>query len=91
MSVQPIEPPAEHDVIRVGTSEAVVIPMDDYLRLRAIERHASPDEIEEAEIEAAIQAHERWIDAGRPGARSHDDVMNELLAASGGWSPPARA
>jgi hypothetical protein len=85
MSVQPIEPEPEHGVIRVGAS--VVIPMDDYLRLRAIERHASAGEIEEAEIEAAIQAHERWIAAGCPEAQSHDDVMNELLAPSGGWNP----
>lgn len=87
MSVQPIEPRPEHGVVRVGASEAVVIPMDDYLRLRAIERHASADEIEKAEIEAAIQAHDRWIADGCPGARSHDDVMNELLAPSGGWNP----
>jgi hypothetical protein len=58
--------------------------------LRAIERHASADEIEQAEIDAASQAHERWVVAGRPGARSHDEVMSELLAPSGGWTPPAR-
>lgn len=91
MSAQPVEPSPEHGVIRVGTSEAVVVPMDDYLRLRAIERHASAGEIEEAEIEAAVQAHDRWVAAGRPGARSHDEVMNELLAPSGGWTPPSRA
>lgn len=78
-------------MIRVGMSEAVVISMGDYLRFRAIERHASADEIEEAEIEASKQAHERWVAAGRPGARSHDDVMSELLAPSGGWTPPSRA
>ena len=87
MSVRPIEPQPEHGVIRVGASEAVVIPMDDYLRLRAIERHASAGEIEEAETEAATQAHERWLAAGCPGSQSHADVMNELLAPSGGWSP----
>ena len=90
MSAQPGEPRSEHDLIRVGRSEAVVVPMGDYLRLRAIERHASAEEIEQAEIEAADQAHERWVAAGRPGARSHDDVMGELLAPSGGWAPPAR-
>ena len=89
MSAQPIEP--EHDVIHVGTSEAVVVPLGDYLRLRAIERHASAAEIEEAEIEAAIEAHERWVAADRPGERSHDDVMNELLAPSGGRKPASRA
>jgi hypothetical protein len=91
MSAQPTEPQPGHDVIHVGTSEAVVIPMVDYLRFRAIERHASVGEIEEAEIEASNQAHERWVAAGRPGTRSHDDVMSELLAPSGGWTPPSRA
>lgn len=91
MSAQPSEPQPGHDVIRVGASEAVVVPMGDYLRLRAIERHASADEIEEAEIEAASQAHERWIAAGCPGAWSHDKVMSELLAPSGGWNPSSRA
>jgi hypothetical protein len=91
MSAQPIETLPEHDVIRVGTAEAVVIPVGDHLRFRAIERHASADEIEAAEIEAASQAHERWVAAGRPGARPHDDVMRELLAPSGGWTPPSRA
>ena len=42
-------------------------------------------------FDAAGQAHERWVAAGRPGARSHDDVMSELLTPSGGWTPPARA
>jgi len=86
MSAQPGEPKPEHDVIRVGASEAVVVPIGDYLRFRAFERYASADEIEQAEIEAASQAHERWVAAGRPGARSHDDVMSELLAPSGGWT-----
>ena len=91
MSAQPAEPQPEHDVIRVGTSEAVVVPMEDYLRLRAIERHASATEIEEAEIDAAIEAHERWTAAGCPGEMTHDDVMGELLAPSGGWAPASRA
>ena len=90
MSAQPAEPQAGHDVIHVGTSEAVVVPIGDCLRSRPIERHASADEIEEAEIEASNQAHEPWVAAGRPGTRSHDDVMSELLAPSGGWTPPSR-
>jgi hypothetical protein len=87
MSAQPIDLDPGHDLISVGSSEAVVVPMDDYLRLRAIARHASADEIEQAEIEACIQAHERWVASGRPGARSHDDVMRELLTPSRGWPP----
>jgi hypothetical protein len=87
VSAQPSDLDPGHDVISVGSSEAVVVPMADYLRLRAIARHASAGEIEEAEIEACVQAHERWVALGRQGARSHDDVMRELLAPSGGWPP----
>jgi hypothetical protein len=35
---------------------------------------------EDAEIEATVAGHDEWARAGRPGARSHDDVMAELLA-----------
>ena len=41
--------------------------------------------------QAGYQTHERWIAAGCPGARSHDEVMSELLAPSGGWNPSSRA
>jgi hypothetical protein len=39
---------------------------------------AEPHEIE-AEIEATLAAHDEWVAAGCPGARSHEDVMAELL------------
>jgi hypothetical protein len=32
-----------------------------------------------AEIEAALAGHDEWLRAGRPGARTHDEVMAELL------------
>jgi hypothetical protein len=36
--------------------------------------------LEDAEIEATIAGHDQWARAGRPGARSHNDVMAELLS-----------
>lgn len=38
--------------------------------------------LEEAEIEAALAAHDEWAAAGCPGARSHEDVMAELLGGA---------
>jgi hypothetical protein len=32
-------------------------------------------------IEATLAAHDEWVAAGRPGARSHEDVMAELLGS----------
>jgi hypothetical protein len=52
---------------------------------------AQPSDPSAEEIEIAVQAHEQWVAAGRPGAQSHDDVMDELLAPSGGWNPASRA
>jgi hypothetical protein len=41
---------------------------------------ASPEPIEEAEIKAVLAAHDKWVAAGCPGARWHEDVARELLA-----------
>ena len=40
---------------------------------------ASPEVLEEAKIEATLAAHDEWVAAGCAGARSHEDVMAELL------------
>jgi hypothetical protein len=40
---------------------------------------AEPADLEDAEVEAIIAAHDAWTRDGRPGARSHADVMAELL------------
>lgn len=43
------------------------------------ERHASPEALEAADIEAALAAHDEWVAAGCPGALSHEEVMADLL------------
>jgi hypothetical protein len=48
-------------------------------RLRAVERHAPAEVLEEAEIEATLAAHKEWVAAGRPGVVSHEEAMAELL------------
>jgi hypothetical protein len=48
--------------------------------LAALRERASADEIEEAEIEAAIAEHEAWKAAGRPGGTiPHAAAIAELL------------
>jgi hypothetical protein len=82
MSAQPADgyAPAEpFEVIHLGGEAAAIVPLAELRRLRAIERHASPGLIEEAEIEALLAAHDEWIAAGAPGARKHEDVARELL------------
>jgi len=87
LSAQPASgqgPHEPYEVIHLGEEAAVIVPLSDLRRLRAVERRASAEvleeaEIEEAEIEAALTAHQEWVAAGRPGAVSHEEAMAELL------------
>jgi hypothetical protein len=48
--------------------------------LAALRERASADQIEEAEMDAAIAEHEAWKASGRPGGTvSHEAAMAELL------------
>jgi hypothetical protein len=82
VTAQPAEVFAQHDVIHLGGETAIVVPVDEYRKLRALERLASPDELEAAEADAVLEAHREWVAAGRPGAVSHEEAMAELLGGS---------
>lgn len=66
-------------MIHLGGEAAAIVPLAELARLRAVERHASPQVLEQAEIEATLVVHDEWVAAGSPGALSHEDVMAELL------------
>jgi hypothetical protein len=66
-------------VIDLGGEAAAIVPIADLRRLRAVERLASAEMLEEAAMEATLAAHDEWARAGRQGARPHDEVMAELL------------
>jgi len=78
----PLPDTSPFEVIHLGGEAAVVVPVADFLRLQALQRHASAKELEEAEIEATLAAHRAWVAAGRPGAVSHEEAMAELLGGS---------
>jgi hypothetical protein len=82
MSAQSINTPdltGPYEVIHLGGEAAAIVPLAELRRLRAVERHASAEALEEAEIEATLAAHDEWVAAGCPGALSHEEVMAELL------------
>ena len=57
MTAQPAEPGPDtgaYEVIHLGGQAAVVVPVADFLRLRALEQAASPQELEDAEDTAAV-------------------------------------
>jgi len=71
-----------YSVIRMGGETAVVVPIDEYRRLKALESHATSVELEEAEAEALLAEYDEWVAAGRPGAMTHEEAMARLLAGS---------
>jgi hypothetical protein len=79
MSIQPTAHHDQHEVIHLGGETAVVVPIDEYRRLRALERRASVEDLDAAEADAVLQRHREWVAAGRPGAVSHEEAMAELL------------
>jgi len=66
------------EVIHLGGETAAIVPVAELRRLRAVERHASPEALEEAEIEATLAEHDEWVAAGRPGAVSQEEAARIL-------------
>lgn len=58
MTAQPLTPEPEdsHEVIHLGGQAAVVVPMAEYLKLRTLERQASPQDVAAAQAEAEAVA-----------------------------------
>jgi hypothetical protein len=71
----------QHDVIQLAGETAVMLPLYEYRRLRALERRASAEDLDAAEADAVLEQHRKWVAAGRPGAMSHEAFMAELLGS----------
>lgn len=82
MSIQPAALNDQHEVIHLGGQTAVVVPIEEYRRLTALERRASAGDLDAAEADAVLQGHREWVAAGRPGAVSHEKAMAELLSGT---------
>jgi hypothetical protein len=72
-----------HEVIHLGGEAAVVVPVVEYRRLRALEQMASPQEREDAEAAVALEEYREWSAAGRPGAVPHEQARRLLLGSDG--------
>ena len=83
MNAQSTEATDQHDVIHLGGEAAVVVPMDEYRRLRALELRASAEDLEAAEADAVLQTHREWVAAGRPGPVSHEERWPSCSTATG--------
>ena len=67
-----------YELIHLGGQSAVVVPLADFLRLRALEQSASRVELEDAEDAAAV---EQWLSRESAGTTSYagsEDVRRRL-------------
>jgi hypothetical protein len=67
-----------YEVIHLGGEAAVVVPVGDLMRLRALERLASAEELEDAEDTAALQDWKAREAAGQASYVPADEVRRRL-------------
>jgi hypothetical protein len=83
MTAQPAEPAVvpdtgSYEVIHLGGQAAVVVPVNDFLRLRALEQRATTEELEDAEDDAAIADWKARDAAGQTSYVPHEEVRRRL-------------
>jgi PHD/YefM family antitoxin component YafN of YafNO toxin-antitoxin module len=81
MTAQPAEPglgTGPYEVIHLGGQAAVVVPVADFLRLRALEQAASPQELEDAEDAAAVLEWKARDAAGQTMFVTADEARHRL-------------
>jgi hypothetical protein len=79
MAASPPNDSGSYEVIHLGGEAAAIVPLGELRQLQAVRRHASPELLVEADVEATLAAYQEWVAAGRPGAVSHEEAMAELL------------
>jgi len=74
----PVPDTGSYEVIHLGGQAAVVVPVADFLRLRALERLASAQELEDAEDAAALQEWRTREAADQTSYLPADEVRQRL-------------
>jgi hypothetical protein len=59
-------PDQPYQVIHPGGEAAAIVPLADLRRLRALERHAPPEALDEAELEVTHARYRQWVATGLP-------------------------
>lgn len=67
-----------YEVIHLGGQAAVVVPVSDLLRLRALEQAAGAQELQDAEDKAALADWRAREAAGQTSCVPHDEAMRRL-------------
>lgn len=74
----PSQDTGSYEVIHLGDQAAVVVPLGDFMRLRALEQLASAEELEEAEDAAALQDWKAREAAGQTSYVPAEEVKQRL-------------
>lgn len=74
----PVPDTGSYEVIHLGGQAAVVVPVADFLRLRALEQAASAEELEDAEDAAAAQEWKARDAAGETTFVPADEARRRL-------------
>lgn len=75
---EPSKDTGSYEVIHLGDQAAVVVPLADFMRLRALERLASAEELENAEDTAALQDWKAREAAGQTSYVPAEEVRRRL-------------
>ena len=83
MTAQPVgqvssQDTGSYEVIHLGGQAAVVVPLGDFMRLRALERIASAEELEEAEDATALHDWQARKAAGHTSYVPAEEVKRRL-------------
>ena len=65
-------------MIHLGGQAGVVVPVSDFLRLRALEQAASAQELEDAEDQAALADWRAREATGQTSYVTHDEALRRL-------------
>jgi hypothetical protein len=75
---EPSQDTGSYEVIHLGDQAAVVVPLADFMRLRALERLASAEDLEYAEDTAALQDWKAREAAGQTSYVPAEEVRRRL-------------
>jgi len=79
-------------VIHLGGEAAAIVPLGDLRQLQAVQRHAPPELLEEADVEATLAAHgSGWRQGGPERSRTRRRWPSCSASSEDRVSPAARA
>jgi len=74
--------PGPYEMVHLGGEAAAIVPLGELRQLQAVQRHASPELLEEADVEATLAAHREWVARRRSPSRPPCKIVQRATAFS---------